>query len=150
MRSDFVVEDLDIQSEKYIINTYVSMMKLFDRLHIDYRLNGNMFCPFHENTRTMAAHLYLEEDGSQLVWCFSEHKMYGSWDVYKKFLPDVDTNKLALLILNSFSESKQNEILKNVGNEQDFKEIPFKKSLVDFKKSKISYQDLLKDIVKCI
>ena len=60
-----MVDELDLKSEKYIINTYVSMMKLFDRLHIDYRLNGNMFCPFHENTRTMAAHLYLEEDGSQ-------------------------------------------------------------------------------------
>ena len=76
--------------------------------------------------------------------------MYGSWDIYKKFLPDVDTNKLAKMVLGTFSESKQEEILKNVGNEQEFKEIPFKKSLIEFKKGKINYPQLLKDIANSI
>lgn len=36
---------IDIQLEKYIINRYISMPKLFDSLGIDYRINANMFCP---------------------------------------------------------------------------------------------------------
>ena len=40
-----MINRIDLQTEKYIINKYISMTKQFDQLDIDYRINGNMFCP---------------------------------------------------------------------------------------------------------
>lgn len=145
-----MIEQLDLISEKAVINTFIPMTKLFSRLGINYRTNGNMYCPFHDNKRTMAAHLYIEDDGSELLWCFSEHKMFGSWDVYKHFIPDVNTNELALAIINRMSPESAESFLKDVGFEKDLKELPFGKSLNEFRKGEISYQELLKDIVKTI
>lgn len=39
------LNNLDLKTERYIINRFVSMPKLFDSLGIDYRINANMFCP---------------------------------------------------------------------------------------------------------
>lgn len=39
------MEQLDLLTERYIINRFVSMPKLFDTIGIDYRVNANMFCP---------------------------------------------------------------------------------------------------------
>lgn len=52
------MQKLDIQVEKYIINKFISMPKLFDDLGINYDENSTMFCPFHHNTHTKAAKLY--------------------------------------------------------------------------------------------
>lgn len=40
-----MIKQIDLQTEKYIINKFISMPKLFDSLGIDYRINGNMLCP---------------------------------------------------------------------------------------------------------
>lgn len=42
---EHIESEIDIQAERFIINRFVSMPKLFDSLGIDYRLTGNMFCP---------------------------------------------------------------------------------------------------------
>lgn len=39
------MEHIDLQTERYIINRFISIPKLFDSLGIDYRINANMFCP---------------------------------------------------------------------------------------------------------
>lgn len=39
------LDKLDLQTERYIINRFISIPKLFDSLGIDYRINANMFCP---------------------------------------------------------------------------------------------------------
>ena len=39
------LDKLDLQTERYIINRFISIPKLFDSLGIDYRINGNMLCP---------------------------------------------------------------------------------------------------------
>ena len=68
------LDRLDLQTERYIINRFISIPKLFDNLGIDYRINGNMLCPFHDNLRTPAAHLYADEYGYR-IWCFAEAKI---------------------------------------------------------------------------
>ena len=40
-----MIKHIDLKTERYIINRYFSMPKLFDSLGIDYRINANMFCP---------------------------------------------------------------------------------------------------------
>lgn len=143
-----MVEYIDKATERYLISRYVDMTKLFNRLDIDWTLNGNMFCPMHENTRTRAAHLYHEDDGSYSLFCFSEHKMFTSYDVYKEFIKDVDTNKLALKIINLFPLEQQEKILFDAGTEKDLKELPFKEDLEKFRKRQIKYIDLLDSIVE--
>ena len=64
---------LDLSTEKYIINKFVSMPKLFDDLDIDYNIQTTMYCPFHENYHSKAAKLYHDNIGYRL-WCFSERK----------------------------------------------------------------------------
>lgn len=139
-----MITNLDLQTEKYIINRYVSMPKLFDSLGIDYRINGNMFCPFHQNERTPSAHLYNDESGYRL-WCFSEGRMYGAWDIYHVYYPKINTNDLAKLILNKFSEEEQKKIIDDMGIEQE-EDLVYKKELQLFKRSKITITELLKVI----
>lgn len=100
---------------------------------------------FHDNENTPSAHLYHDENGYRL-WCFSENKMYGAWNIYKEFLPNINTNKLALQLFNSLSESNQKEILNNIDNEQELESLPYKKDLEDFKFRKINIEQLLKKI----
>jgi hypothetical protein len=40
-----MIKHIDLATERYIINKFISMPKLFSDLDIDYRENGNMFCP---------------------------------------------------------------------------------------------------------
>lgn len=140
-----MIEHIDLKTERYIINRFISMPKLFDSLGIDYRVNANMFCPFHLNENTPAAHLYADETGYRL-WCFAESRMYGAWNVYKAFMSNIDTNKLALMILNKLSVEDQKKIFNELGAEQELKILPYQNQLQEFKQHKISISQLLQSI----
>lgn len=138
---------LDLSAERFIINKFVSIPKLLDSLGIDYRINSNIFCPFHHNENSPAAHLYADENGYR-IWCFAESRMYGSWNIYKTYLPKIDTNKLALMIFNKLSLEDQKILLHDLGNEQELDVLPYQQSLKDFKKHKINMSQLLHDIAE--
>lgn len=140
---------IDKYMERFILNYFGDMPRLLERMGTRLINNGqsNFFCPWHENTRTPAMHLY-KDDCGYLAWCFSEHKMFGSYDCYKSL--GVDTKALANAMWESLSSEKQKELESLSGSERDLIEIPFKKSLQQFKKGSITYQQLLKDIVKTI
>lgn len=139
------LDKLDLQTERYIINRFISIPKLFDSLGIDYRINGNILCPFHDNLRTPAAHLYADEYGYR-IWCFAEAKMYGSWNIYKTFMPNINTNQLALMIFNSLSEVDQKNLINDLGTETEQDILPYEQSLKDFKFHKINMSELLHSI----
>ena len=105
--------------------------------------------PFHHNENTPAARLYDDEYGWRL-WCFSEHKMYGAWDIYKKFLPKVDTKQLAIKILEKIPENERKLLLKNAGQELEFKNNIFEKPLLEFKKHNITYSKLIEEFVEIL
>ena len=65
------------------------MKALLESLHIEVKPNGVMYCPFHDNQNTPAAHLYKEKDGSYTIYCFSENKVFTNTDLYKNYLPDI-------------------------------------------------------------
>ena len=136
------VDKVDRQLEVYLINRYFSMPKLFDSLGIDYRVNANMFCPWHYNETTPAAHLYADENGYR-VWCFADSKMYGAWNIYKSFIPSVNTNKLATEVFNSLSEQDQERIIHDLGTEQELDVLPYQDKLNEFKQHKINIKELL-------
>ena len=109
-------------------------------------LIGNFLCPFHHNVNTPSAHLYLDEYGSR-IWCFSEHKMYGAWNVYKSFIPKISTTKLAELIYSKLSEEDRKLLLKNLDMEEsDLDDLVYQSSLNNFKHHKITFSELLKEI----
>ena len=101
---------------------------------------------FHENERTPAAKLYKNNEGYRL-WCFSEGKMYGAWDIYKNYIPEINTNRLALMILNRLPEDKQRGVLESIGVEFDStQEIGYIEALKEFKKGHINMVQLKKFI----
>lgn len=141
-----MIEKIDIGTERYIINRFISMPKLFDELDIDYNLQSSMCCPFHDNFRTPAAKLYKDDEGYRL-WCFSEGRMFGAWDIYKNYMPEINTNQLALMILNRLPENKQREVLEGIGVEFDStQEIRYIEALKEFRKGNINMNQLKKFI----
>ncbi len=72
--------------------------------------------------------------------------MYGAWNIYKEYLPNINTNQLALRLFNALPENKQKEILNNVDNEQELESLPYEKDLADFKSRKINIEQLLQKI----
>jgi len=100
---------------------------------------------FHQNEHTPSAHLYSDESGYRL-WCFSENRMYGAWNIYKEFIPNVNTNKLALELFNALPESTQKDVLFNVDNEQELESLPYKEDLDRFKRREINISELLQKI----
>lgn len=140
------LEKIDIQVERYVINKYMSMPKLFDDLGIDYNERTTMYCPFHRNIHTKAAKLYHDEVG-WMLWCFSEQRMFGCYDVYKEFYPKVDTHKLAIFILRKLPEKEREKIIKEAGDILELQDLPFQEALIKFKRHTIKYSDLLNQII---
>lgn len=72
--------------------------------------------------------------------------MYGAWNVYKAFMSNIDTNKLALMILNKLSIEDQKKIFNELGAEQELQTLPYQNQLQEFKQHKISISQLLQSI----
>lgn len=136
-------DNIDKQLERKIINYFIPMTQLFDRLGIEYSEHSNMFCPFHDNTETPAAHYHSD---SNLLWCYSEQKMYGSWNLIKIYFPNMDTNKIAVGIIKKFGIDEVERVLGSVEIDDS---IPFDKSLKLFRDGKITYKELCSDISEC-
>lgn len=130
----------------YIINHYIDMRKLLHKLGIDVKSNNSMFCPFHINQNTPAAHLYKEEDGSYRIWCYSEDRMFGNVDLYRNFLPEIKLEDLANLLFNNLSDKEKEKIYDNVNRQYELPELPYNNLLEDFKNNKITYKALLQGI----
>lgn len=72
--------------------------------------------------------------------------MYGSWDVYKTYMPQINTNKLALMIFNRLNENDQKIILDSLDNEQEIESLPYNNDLIRFKRKEINITQLLQII----
>ena len=119
--------EIDKKLEIKIINKFIPMTKLFEQLGIDYSTHSNMFCPFHHNENTPSAHYHTD---SNLLWCYSEQKMYGSWNLMKQYFPQQDTTKLAINLIKTLGMEKIENELGEVETENT---IPYIKSLEKFK-----------------
>ena len=133
----------------YIIIHYIDMRKLLRSLDIDIRANRSMLCPFHDNTRTPAAHFYEEDDGSCRIWCYYENRMFSNVDIYRTYKPEVYLEELAQKIYDNLSEEEKRKIEDNINITYELQELPYNKYLMQFKKSEINFEDLLKAINFC-
>ena len=117
------------------------MFKLLQRLNLNPKDTSTMMCPFHHNTNTPAAKMYKDTYGWAL-WCFSEKRMYTTFDVYEKIM-HTDPMKLAQIIWDKLPESEQKHIRDIIGSQEDFEgDIPYLEDLDLFSKGKISYSKL--------
>ncbi len=89
--------EIDKRLEIKLIDWYMPITELMDKAKVEYSENSNFLCPFHDNYNTPSAHLYLDSsDGGGKIWCYSEQKMYGSYNFIKLYFPNIDTRKLAI------------------------------------------------------
>lgn len=137
---------MDKQTERFIINNYIDIRKLLSSLGLHVSPNNTMFCPFHDNTRTPSAHLYDDDNNGATIFCYAEHKLYTTYDLYKVYLPDLDTNQLAQALFDRLSEEEKDFVKSNINKEIELPELPYIESLKRFKDRQISFEDLLKDI----
>jgi hypothetical protein len=80
----------------------------------DLPLYGNCFCPFHDDRNKPSAHCY-EKDGVVKLWCYQEHRYYGSYD-YLKIIKGINPVRY---LKDNFPEKDLDsitEILKRDGN----------------------------------
>lgn len=134
----------------YIINHFIDMKALLSSLHIDVKPNGVMFCPFHSNQNTPAAHIYQEEDGSSTIYCFSENRVFTNVDLYKTYLPTINLEDLAQLLYSKLPKELQDKLSSNVPVTSIANSIPYIDALESFKFSKISFDELLTNINRSI
>lgn len=80
------LKDLNNKQLKVLIERLVPFESLTD---VRY---GNILCPFHPNKNTPSAKFYNDEDGIVRLHCFSEHRMFTSYD-YLKLKMKVDPVK---------------------------------------------------------
>ena len=81
------------------------------------------------------------------LWCFSEQRMFGAYNIYKYFLPNINTNQLALKILNRLPIKEREKVIKESGQELERDKLPFQRWLQEFKEHSIKYNDLLDKII---
>lgn len=74
------------------------MADLLRELGVEIPQNGQIFCPFHDNTRTEAAKYY--EDTNK-VWCFAEQKMYHAYDAMR--LLEYSFERIAAMVPDDIS-----------------------------------------------
>lgn len=126
-----------------IINKYMDFRKLLESDGYYIAPNGTMFCPFHENTHTKAAHYYDNVDGSGQIFCFAEYKQYDPYDFYTILHPDINVSDLAELIWSRLSKSEQDNFIADLGVREQLAELPYLDELKRFKEGEIDYKALM-------
>jgi len=76
---------------------------------IDVRPNSVTCCPFHNDT-TPSAKIFVEEDGTEKLYCFTEHRHYTSYDYISLILGEDPK----IFLLSELKEESLNSIIKNI------------------------------------
>lgn len=97
------LKELGMRNIKILIDRLVP----FDSL-ANVSIYGNCFCPFHDDRNKPSAHCYADEDGVVKLWCFQEHRFYGSYD-YLKIIKGIDPVKY---LEKNFSDRDLDSVIK--------------------------------------
>lgn len=65
------------------LNKVVPLRDLGEMLGLDWSMRRSIYCPFHENSKTMAAKVYPETNS---IYCFSEQRAFYPVDVMYELL----------------------------------------------------------------
>lgn len=120
---------------KKLVNDTLSMTDLLKKYNPygSYVAGQPCFCPFHDNTRSPSAAIY-NNDGVELLFCFSEQRQYRPTDVIEILLKK-DIYQIGNKIWNSLSELEKNTFLKeNITLEDSFSTETHKKDMNKYSK----------------
>ena len=132
----------DIHFKEFVINLYTDLPKLLKDLDINVHVNGQLFCPFHDNYNTEAAKLYKDSNG-YCIYCFYEHRIYRSFDVVRDIMKQNVYNVFDS-IWNSLTDKMKQDMLDRYGEvDTGTITVPCLKELDYFRQGKINYDKLL-------
>ena len=140
---------MDSKLEEAIINKYMDFRKLIEYEGHWVAPNGLCFCIFHRNQNTKSAKLFDNDGGGQL-FCFSEYKQYFPYDYYKLLHPEINTTELAQALYNRLSNEERTTFLNSLNIQQEYEQLPYLDSLIDFKEGRCTYKQLLENINKIL
>ncbi len=136
---------LNIKLEYKVIDYFCTFDYLLSYAGIEFPSETSMcFCPFHENVNTKAAKLFKEEHNDH-IYCFAEAKQYRPHHL-------LTTGIVPFTIQHVFSAiwSNLSDYEKSIFSE-DLKyhtvNVDFSKYYDQYKKCKLSYNDLLSSLI---
>ena len=104
----------------FCINKIVPFKVILEKAGFEnYNYQGNVFCPFHDNTDTPAAKMFDDEDGDRL-YCFTERRMYRPADVIKQGLMKKRLAKIFYNIWKQLSGQQKDYLKDEYGKPQEF------------------------------
>lgn len=127
--------------KRYVINYFGKLPDILRKMGTNIPPNGVIYCPMHDNTKTPAAKLYKDSNG-WCFYCFTEGKVFGTYDVYKEIF-NYNMDEIFNQLWNSLSEAQKESV------EQLFGEYDIDKPVEDidlynaFKMGQIDYSGLV-------
>lgn len=128
-----------------VINKYINLRQMLEKEGYYIAPNGTMFCPYHANEHTKAAHFY-ENDGGGQIFCFAEYRQFTPYDHFKILHPDIDLEQLAQSIFDRLTPEQQEYIQQTVNLSDVEKELPYLQALEVFKNRECNYEQLMQSI----
>ena len=130
---------------KYVINKCITCYKMMSLMEERPTYDHNVYCPFHDNVDTPSARLYKNKDGSDTLFCFSEHRTYRSSDFITKGLVNYRLESIFYKVWVKLSKETQELLLSNY--EGDVSYIPEKfannlEQMQTFREGKINISEL--------
>lgn len=98
------------------------------------------FCPFHTNSHTKAAKLFVE-DHNEHLFCFAENKLYKPHHLLTRNIVDFSVNHVFSAIWEKLSDDEKNIFSSDLKYHKISSD--YSKYYSDYKKCKLDYFDLL-------
>jgi hypothetical protein len=98
------------------------------------------YCPFHDNTVTKAAKLFIE-DHNDHIFCFAESKLYRPHHLLTMNIVNFSVNHVFSAIWSNLSAEEKNIFSHDLRHNKI--EVDFTSNYNEYKKCKLKYFDLL-------
>lgn len=138
----------------YVIDRVIPFPVILERAGYEgYDYQGNVYCPFHDNTDTPAAKLFKDDDGDK-IYCFGEcRRLYNPSDVITKGLLKIKLTKVFNNVWKQLSEQKKANLREEYGKPKDYLTEGFKrkvKEMEKFKRGEIDYKRYLELVLEAM
>lgn len=138
------MEQLDYTNTKLelnVIDYFCSFSYLLSYNGIEFPdRTTSCFCPFHDNTNTKAAKLFVEEHNEH-IYCFAEGKQYRPHHLLTRGIVNFTVNHVFSAIWQNLSDDEKNIFSSDL--HYHIIKPDFNKHYADYKKCKLTYFDLL-------
>lgn len=130
---------------RYVIDKCITCHKMMSLMEERPTYDHNVYCPFHDNTQSPSARLYKNKDGSDTLFCFSEHRTYRSSDFITKGLVNYRLESIFYKVWIKLPKETQELLLNNYQGDVSYVPEKFKESLElmqTFREGKINISEL--------